>query len=275
MTGESDAPTFVDTHAHLDDGRFEHDVDAVLAEAGRRGVRHVVNIGYRPLRWRTTIALAKRQLNVSFTLGLHPHHADEFTPALLSELEGTIATSGAKAVGEIGLDYVRDFADRAAQREAFEAQLDLAHRLRLPVVIHQRGAEDDLRRVLEQTSHALVCILHSFDGTRTLADFALDRGYFCGVGGLMTKAQSGTLRDVIRVLPLERLVLETDAPYLVPSGVKDRRNSPVNVPLIAEHLARLKGVPVAAIARETTATAVRLFGLPTCLSDLEPATIHV
>ena len=262
MSQSAGIPTYVDTHAHLDDGRFDGDLDAVLAMAAKVGVRRVVNIGYRPLRWASSIALAKRNSAVSFTLGLHPHHADEFDDVLLRELAVTIETQHPVALGEIGLDYFRDFADRGNQRRAFAAQLELAEQSRLPVVIHMRGdVENDLKCELERTSRDLVCILHSFDGSRELADYARVRGFLFGAGGLVTRGSNTQLRAIVRDLPLESILLETDAPYLTPAGVKDRRNSPVNIPLIATAVARLKGVSVEEVAAATSRNAMRVFGL--------------
>jgi TatD DNase family protein len=260
---ETDQITFVDTHAHLDDGRFEGDLDATLAAAAAVGVRHVVNIGYRPLRWRTSVALAQRRRDVSFTLGLHPHHADEFSDDLLKNLASQIEAYRPVALGEIGLDYFRDFADRGAQRRSFAAQLDLAAQTQLPVVIHMRGeVEPDLRQEIDRASARLTYILHSFDGTLAFARYALDRGCFFGVGGLVTRESNVRLREVVTALPIERLLLETDAPYLAPAGVKDRRNSPVNIPVIAAAVASLRALPIEEVARATTENARGVFGLP-------------
>jgi TatD DNase family protein len=260
---ETGTPTFVDTHAHLDDGRFESDLDSVIDAAARAGVRHVVNIGYRPPRWRTSIALARRRPDVSFTLGLHPHHADEFGPGLLADLAAQIEAHRPVALGEIGLDYFRDFSDRDAQRRSFAAQLGLAAQTRLPVVIHMRGeVEDDLRAELDRAPADLDCVLHSFDGSEAFAAYGLERGFFFGAGGLVTRQANARLREIVQTLPLDRLLLETDAPYLTPAGVKDRRNSPVNIPVIAAALASIKRVSVAEVASATTANARQLFGLP-------------
>jgi TatD DNase family protein len=256
-------PIFVDTHAHLDDGRFERDLDAVMAAAAAVGVRHVINIGYRPLRWQTSIALAQRRPDVSFTLGLHPHHADEFDSQLLANLADLIATHRPVALGEIGLDYFRDFADRAAQRRAFAAQLDLAASARLPVVIHMRGdVEPDLRAALAGAPSHLTAVLHSFDGSPSFAEEAISRGWYFGVGGLVTRQSNTQLREIVSRLPLDRVLLETDAPYLTPAGVKDRRNSPVNIPIIARALASLREIESGDVAQATSANAAGLFGLP-------------
>lgn len=256
-------PIFVDTHAHLDDGRFDRDLDAVLTASARSGVQRIVNIGYRPLRWQTTIALAERRPDVSYTLGLHPHHAEEYSPDLLMNLERLLDQHSAVALGEIGLDYFRDFADRDAQRHAFAGQLELAVRKRLPVVIHLRGeVEQDLVRELDRAPADLVCLLHSFDGSEELARYARDRGFIFGVGGLATREANTRLREIVASLPADRFVLETDAPYLTPAGVKDRRNSPINIPVIAAAVAKLRGASVAEIAKVTTSNAIRVFALP-------------
>jgi TatD DNase family protein len=260
--------TFVDTHAHLDDGRFQRDLDETMAAAAKVGVRHVVNIGYRPLRWETSIALAQRRNDVSFALGLHPHHAGEFDQRLLGDLAELIERHRPVALGEIGLDYFRDFADRTAQRRAFAAQLELAASAGLPVVIHMRGdVEADLRGALDRAPASLGYVFHSFDGSAALAEFALARGASFGVGGLMTREANTRLRGIVRNLPMDRLLLETDAPYLSPAGAKGGRNSPVNIPLIAAAVASLKEVDVQEVARVTTANAARVFGLPLAFAE--------
>lgn len=256
-------PDLVDTHAHLDDGAFEVDLDEVLALAAAVGVRRVVNIGYRPARWDSTARLADGRTGVSIALGLHPQHADEFDDRTIGLLDERIRATGAVAVGEIGLDYFRSGPAPATQRRAFEAQLALAGRLGLPVVIHQRAAEVDCVAMLAELPAGRSVVLHSFDGTDRLAGLAHERGWLLGVGGLMTRAGNVALREIIKAFPLDRLVLETDAPYLTPTGVKARRNEPANLPSVAARLAELHRCTLEEIARVTTATAERTFALPT------------
>ena len=166
------------------------------------------------------------------------------------------------AIGEIGLDYFGISSDRTAQQRAFSAQIELAENSRLPVVLHLRGdVEDDLRRVLDGTPKDLICVLHSFDGTEELAAWGLERGYLFGVGGLVTRKDNHRLRDIVRSLPLNRLLLETDSPYLSPAGVKDRRNSPVNIPIIAKTISDLLQIDMNTVATETTNNARRIFKL--------------
>lgn len=254
-------PVYVDTHAHLDDAAFDADRDRVLANAAAVGVTRVVNIGYRPERWQSTIALGEHNPGVSFTLGLHPHHADEFTADVGDLLRQLLEASSACALGEIGLDLARDSPPLERQKEAFTAQLELARELRLPIVIHQRNAERELLECLARFTHDQSVVLHSFEGSPDLARFGLDRGYLFGIGGLMTRAGSADLRSIVATLPVERILLETDSPYLVPAGIKDRRNVPANIPRIAARLAELLDLPPLTIAAQTTAAAEACFGL--------------
>lgn len=270
MTTSGDTPVYVDTHAHLDDERFDRDLDDVLTAAAAAGVRHVINIGYRPARWPTTISLARRRSEISFTLGVHPHHADEWSPEIARQLETMAAKERPVAIGEIGLDYYRDLSDRAAQRRAFAEQLVIADRLGLPVVLHLRGdVEQDVRAVLA-CSPPVRAVFHSFDGSSELAGFILNRGDAFGIGGLITRPSHQHLRAIVQDLPLDRIVLETDSPYLTPAGVTDRRNSPANIPRIASELATLKAISIAEVAARTTSTAIGVFGLPLALAAHPP-----
>ncbi|MGH2560971.1 MAG: TatD family hydrolase [Thermomicrobiales bacterium] len=262
MTTEPSPRAFVDTHVHLDDDQFVDDVDDVLDRARIAGVNHVINIGYSPARWATSMRLAARHPMVSYTLGVHPNHANEWNAATSAELESLLDTTRAVAVGEIGIDLYRDGVPLAVQRKVFDAQLRLAAQQGLPVVIHQRAAEAEVIDVLSRMSPSLMCVFHSFEGSARLAQFGQDRGYFFGIGGLMTRQGSAALRDVLSRIKCDRLLLETDSPYLIPAGVKNRRNEPANIPLIAEKLADLRSISISEVQRITTINAHQVFGLP-------------
>jgi TatD DNase family protein len=253
-------PSLIDTHAHLDDDQFAGDVGDVIERAILAGVRRIINIGYRPERWQSTLELAGRYPILAYSLGLHPHHAEEWSPAVEAELIRLIHTKRPVALGEIGLDYYRNFNPPDVQQRVFARQLEIASELRLPVVIHQRHAEQDLMHLLATAPAGMVCVLHSFDGSSELADFAIDRGYFIGVGGLMTRAGSTELRNVLAQVPLDRILVETDSPYLVPAGIKNRRNEPVNVAIVANRLAELLESPTAEVAAATVRNAQYVFG---------------
>lgn len=258
MSGEQ--PRLIDTHTHLDDAAFGNDRDAVLAASIAAGVTSWVNVGYASERWRSTVDLARATPGMAHMLGMHPQHAHEWSTETARELERLLVTTRARAVGEIGLDYAPRAGDPERQRAVFAAQLALAARVSLPVVIHMRDAEDDLLTALSELDPRHLVLLHCFDGTSKLRDFALARGYMLGVGGLMTRAKSEGLRNILRETPLEHIVLETDSPYLVPARQKDRRNQPANVAIIARFLAELTGQSVERIATVTTRNAERFFG---------------
>lgn len=255
------AQRYIDTHTHLDDEQFAADIDIVLREASANGVCAMVNIGYSPTRWRTTLALADGHPQIFYTLGLHPGNAGEWSEDLFTELTEIVARTSPVAIGEIGLDYYWNSDNMAIQRASFERQLELAHGRNLPVVIHQRIAAADVAAILRDVPSNLRVILHSFDGDEALFDLAEERGWTVGVGGLMTRRQAESLRARLRSFPFSQVVLETDSPYLTPSGVKARRNTPSMIPLIAERLASLINCPVDQIATITTQNAERIFGL--------------
>lgn len=261
-------PLFVDTHAHLDDPAFELDRDGVIAHAIAAGVRRILNVGYSPARWETTIALATAHPHVEVVLGVHPQCADQWSVATLEQLESTARLSSPVAIGEIGLDFYRDGPPARFQRDAFTAQLDLARRLNLPIVIHQRAAESDLIDVLARYPDLPDVILHSFEGTARLAAAARERRFLVGVGGLAIRASSDPLHRVLAGIPLESILLETDAPYLAPPRSPSRRNAPSNIPLIAHHLAPLWNVTTEHLAAQTTATAERVFPPRTASSSV-------
>jgi TatD DNase family protein len=258
---------FIDTHCHLDDDAFENDLPDVLDYAYAVGVRQFVNIGYEPASWTRTLKLAARFPNVSYALGLHPNSADQWSSETAAQLEMLLEQEQPVAIGETGLDFFREHADHDAQREAFRSQLALGQRFELPVVIHMRG---DVEREIMSTLGDFPdvrAIVHSFDGSAQLRDFLIDRGDSIGVGGLMTRAGSVELREVLRQVPIDAILLETDSPYLMPKGLKGRRNSPASLPQIATTLAALLGVSAQTVARQTSENAVRVLGLVTTASQ--------
>lgn len=252
---------FIETHCHLDDDAFENDLARVLDTARAAGVRHFVNIGYDPSSWKRSLDLASTYDDVSYVLGMHPNSAELWSSETRAELTRLLETTRPVGIGETGLDYFRERADHDAQRQAFRDQLELGRQFALPVVIHMRGAVEPEIVSLLSTVPEVRVLLHSFDGSAALRDFLLERGDFLGVGGLMTRAGSVELREVLRSVPLESIVLETDSPYLVPKGVKDRRNTPASIPIVATALADLLGHDVADVARITTENAQRVFEL--------------
>jgi len=253
---------FVETHCHLDDDAFGQDLPAVLDAARSVGIGHFVNIGYEPRSWEHSLELARTFPNLAYALGMHPNSAELWNTETATQLERLLDQARPVAIGETGLDFYRERADHEAQRRAFRDQLTLGRRFGLPVIIHMRGSvEDEIIAILADFPEVRV-ILHSFDGSARLRDFLLARGDAIGVGGLMTRGSSADLREVLRTVPLESILLETDSPYLVPKGLKAQRNTPAFIPVIAAALADLLDRSVEDIAQQTTANARRLLALP-------------
>jgi TatD DNase family protein len=251
----------VDTHTHLDDSAFEDDRDFVIAESRAAGVRHFINIGFAPDRWQSSRALRERHPDINFAIGLHPQLAGQYGNELGRNLERAVATFAPIAIGETGFDFSRPTPSFASQERAFRGQLEIAAAANLPTIIHQREASDALMAELDRWPHLASIVLHSFDGTQRLADWARERRCFVGIGGLATRRSSGSLREALQRIPVDRLLLETDSPYLAPPGSASRRNVPANLPAIAAVLGPLWGIEGDELCRLTTINAVALFGL--------------
>ncbi len=258
---------FVDSHAHLADHAFDADRDAVIARARESGAHAIVCIGESLSAAARARAIASRYPGfVSFTAGVHPHDAAEFDeardlPAIRRELD-----AGAVAVGECGLDYHYDHAPRAKQLIAFEAQLALAADLRRPVVVHTREAEQDTRTLVDRAARVgVVGVLHCYTGSAELAQFAIDLGWYVSFSGIVT-FRKWTDEALLRLVPDDRLLVESDAPYLAPVPNRGRRNEPGWVVHTVARLAAVRGGDAETLGRETARNAARLFGLATTAS---------
>lgn len=250
----------IDSHAHLAGERFDTDRDSVLQRAWDAGLSHVVVIG--------DLSDAARDLayahpgRLSFTAGVHPHEAAQFDAATdLPRLRALIA-AGAVAVGECGLDAYYDHSPRAQQLEAFEAQLALAAECALPVVVHTREAEADTVRLMREASaRGVRGVLHCFTGSLELARAALDADWYLSFSGIAT-FRNWERDDVVRLVPDDRILVETDAPYLAPVPLRGKRNESAFLPHTVAHLAAVRGVAAAALADGTARNAIRFFNLP-------------
>lgn len=252
----------VDSHCHPYMADFDADRPAVLARAREAGVSAMIAVGYDLPSSRQAIALAEAEAEVFACVALHPHHALEATPAALSQLRELAAHPRVVALGEIGLDYFRNLAPLAAQQAAFRAQLRLAAELALPVVIHDRDAHADLLALLAEAPDPLPgVILHCFSGDLAMAEEAWRRGYYTSLAGPLTYPSATGLRAVAEAAPRDKILIETDAPYLPPVPHRGRRNEPAHVRLVAEELAARWGTDLAEVAAVTTANARRAFRL--------------
>ncbi|MGH7537910.1 MAG: TatD family hydrolase [Gemmatimonadales bacterium] len=250
----------VDAHCHLADGAFDSDRRAVLARAQRAGVGHVVVIGESLPGSERALALVRGVPGLSATAGIHPHDARSWGMDAERRLRGLLADRDAVAVGETGLDYPYDQPPRAVQRGAFEAQLALAAELGRPAVVHARDADEEVAALLRTWAPRLpAVVLHSFSSGEALFAAGMDVGAYFSFSGMIT-FKSWTAGDRLVAVPADRLLVETDAPYLAPVPHRGRRNEPAYVRAVAEALARRRGEPFDALAECTTANARRVFG---------------
>ena len=235
----------VETHCHLD----YLDADAledVLSSSFAVGVERLITIGVSPDNQSAVLALTETSERIWGTQGIHPHEAEHWNDQLATQIRQGAMHPRIVAIGEIGLDYYYDHADRNAQARAFEAQLELAIELNLPVVIHTREADADTRAILANISGKLrrSGVIHSFTSSLELAEYCLSEGFYLGFNGITTFKNADNVRAVVSACPLEQLVLETDSPYLTPVPYRGRVNTPYYLPFIAEKIAEIKSCPV-------------------------------
>ena len=251
----------IDTHCHLDLQTFDADRAAVVERARAVGVERFLVIGFAPERWTSALALADANSDIFVAVGLHPTEADEDSPTLRAALGEVARQAKVRAIGETGLDYHWEGATPARQRDSFEAQISLAKSLGLPFVVHQRDAEADALAVLRASGPPHVGVMHCFTGDAAFAELCLDLGLHLGLGGAVTFRKARALHEAVRSVPLERIVLETDAPFMTPSPHRGERNEPAYVELVARRVAELRGVDVEEVAAATTRNAQQLFRL--------------
>jgi len=251
----------IDVHCHLDDEKFADDLHAVIQRAADAGVRAMLTAGVNVASSRAAIALAAKYAGVYAAVGIHPQDSASFNENAFSEIRALARERKVVAIGEIGLDFhYADSAPRDLQEKIFTAQLELAAELDMPVVIHDRDAHRQVMEILARRNGAPRGILHCFAGDLAMAHAAIELGYFISFGGAVTFQNARALQEIARQLPLEKIVIETDAPYLAPHPWRGKRNEPANVARVAAKIAELKGLPVAIIEKQTHANSISLFG---------------
>jgi TatD DNase family protein len=279
--------TLVDTHAHLDFPQFDADRPAVIERAKAAGIGAIVNVGTDLPSSRQAVALAEQHDCIYAAVGMHPHDAKKLDGAALAQLRELARHPKVVAVGEIGLDFYRDLSPRDVQRRAFQAQLAWAAKLGKPVIIHDRDAHDEVMDILADWAIGLrnsppvvpippippvppvpsvakalngrLGVLHTFSGDVAMAEWAIDLGFYVSISGPVTYQNARQLPDIVRTLPLNRLLVETDCPFLAPHPHRGQRNEPAYVRLVAERIAALRGMAFDDLAEATTANAQCLF----------------
>ena len=263
-----DIPVFehpiIETHCHLDYLK-DRPLDEILAESARVGVERIMTIAVAPDNLARVRSLARPGTPVYGTQGIHPHEAEHYSDAVEAEIRefaGSANREGRiRAIGEIGLDYFYDHSDREIQRRVFRRQLQIASDLNLPVVIHSRDADEDTIAILQEFEQSLTRrgVIHSFTSGPGLAQYAIDQGWCLGFNGIATFNKAENVRDIIRMTPVEQLLLETDAPFLTPVPYRGRENAPFYIPFVAEKVAEVKAMTVAALLPVVYRNSERVF----------------
>jgi len=253
--------TLVDSHCHLDFPDFSGDLDAIMARATAAGIARVLTISTRVRRLGELLAITERFPNVYCSVGTHPHHADEEDGISPQELAELTKHPKVVALGEAGLDYFYDNGSPQAQARGFRAHIAAARATGLPLVIHTRDADEDCGRILdeEMAKGGFRAVLHCYTGGRELAMKAIGLGLSISFTGILTFKKSDALRDLAAELPPDRIMVETDAPYLAPGKFRGKRNEPAYVVEVARVLAEARGVSLEEISRQTTENFFRLF----------------
>ena len=256
----------IDSHCHIAGPEFTADLADVIGRAQAAGVAHalVILAADDEPEIAQAVNLAAQWAAVRFSIGIHPHAAGKFAGNPADAVTTTAAVIDSqpltRGLGEIGLDYHYDFAPREVQQEVFRQQIRLARQRRLPIVIHTREAEEDTFRILtEEDAHEVGGVFHCFTGDRAMAQRVLDFGFHLSLAGIVTFPRAGELKEVAKMVPLERLLIETDSPFLAPVPHRGQRNEPANVVHVAETIAALRGVDVTTIGDAARANFARLF----------------
>lgn len=251
---------YFDTHAHYDSSKFDADRDAVLRALPESGVTLVVDPGDNAERSRRAVELAQQYPHVYAAVGWHPEEAENWDENSLPAIRKLAKQPKVCAIGEVGLDYYWDTTYRERQKEMFRAQIELALELDLPVIVHDREAHGDSLEIVRDYP-ALRGVFHCFSGSVEMAQELLRRGWYLGFDGPITYKNAARAPEVIRICPMERILLETDSPYLAPVPNRGQRNDSRNLPYIAATVARIKDMPVEAVAAQTMENGKKIFGI--------------
>jgi TatD DNase family protein len=261
--------SLIDTHCHVNFDSYDEDRAEVIARAAEVGVTRIINPAVDLETSREILQIVSQYADLYAAIGTHPNSTAEFDSSWIEQISELVKHPKVVAIGEIGLDYHWDESPKAKQVEAFEAQLELAAQVQLPVIIHNREASEDVIAILEKWTTDLPAglkdrpgVMHSFSAPPSIAERALTIGFYLGFTGPITFKNADELRQIAARVPLDRILVETDAPFLTPTPYRGKRNEPAYIPMIVERLAALKQISVEEMSAATTANAERLFGLP-------------
>ena len=249
-----------DSHAHYDDEAFDTDREELLAQCQAQGIEYIVNVSASLASVKTTLELGRKHPFIYAAVGVHPDEVGELTEENFAWLKEQCQDPKVVAVGETGLDYYWDKENHEVQKYWFRRQLELAEELGLPVIVHSREAcADTLEEIKRAHTERLRGVIHCFSYSPETAREYLSMGYYIGIGGVATFKNAKKLKEVVKILPLERMLLETDCPYLAPVPYRGKRNSSLNLPYVAQAVAELKGVEAEEVIRITNENARKLY----------------
>lgn len=277
MSDSKDPPVFdtplIDSHCHLDFPDFGEELDDVVARAGRAGITHMVTISTHLSRFERVRAVAERFPNVFCSVGIHPHEAGTEVEVSADQLVELAEHPKVVGIGETGLDFYYEHSPRDVQERQFRTHIEAARRTGLPLIVHTRDADTDTIRIMEEEHEkgAFPGLIHCFSASRELAERMVDLGLYISFSGIVTFKKADELRDVAKILPEDRILVETDSPYLAPVPRRGKRNEPAFTAFTAACIADVRGVSAAEIARTTTANFKRLFTKAGALIDAEAA----
>lgn len=257
-----DNVSLIDSHCHLDMDDYLHDLNEVINRAAEHGVRGIVTIGIDLASSRSAVMIARRYSAVRATIGFHPHDADKATPQSLAELAALASDCDKEVVawGEIGLDYVKKYAPPDTQRKIFRKQLQIAREMNLPVIIHDREAHEDCLRIInEEGPFDRGGVMHCFSGDLELARRVIDRNFHISIPGIVTYKKAEEMQEVAAQVPIERLLVETDGPFLSPVPYRGKRNEPLYTLYTAARIAELRQIDMVDLATQTSANCRLLF----------------
>ncbi len=263
--------TLTDSHAHLNFPAFKDDLHEVLSRAREAGVHRIINIGAGMGMEgnNQTLSLASAHANIFATVGFHPHEAKNWSPETSDELARLASDDRVVGIGEIGLDFAKLHSPREIQVKAFQDQLKLARELEMPFVIHDRDAHGEMMKILRQHGAPFRAVMHCYSGGLDMARELIRMGFYISIPGTLTFKNARALPGVVKALPLEDLLIETDCPFLAPEPFRGKRNEPAHVRYVALKVAELKGVPLHEVASVTTRNVERLFRLPPLSGEKE------
>lgn len=253
-----------ESHAHYDDEKFDEDRDSLLSSMQKNGIEYIINVGANLATTQSTIELTEQYPFVYGAAGVHPSDTAELNEENFAWLKSRCSLPKIVAVGEIGLDYYWDEPDRGIQKKWFKRQLELAAEEALPVIIHSRDAAKDTLDIMKELQcEKIGGVVHCFSYSKEIAREVLDMGFYLGIGGVVTFQNAKAIKEVVAYAPLDRILLETDSPYLAPVPHRGKRNSSLYIPLIAEEIAKIKAIGYEEVVSVTSKNAKALFHVDT------------